>query len=193
MEKPILFKPEPVNKIITGEKTETRRLVEPQPELMYDNVFTWKPKDLGNVVFKNKPHKDSLGKVKEWNEGDILWVRETFAYHIEGGIILKANNLDVDNDEVREQTDNGKGWKPSIHMKRDDSRIDLLVEEVKMEKLDEITEEGAKAEGVEKEKEEGTYREAFFKKWDEIHGEESKEKNPFVWVIKFRIYKNEDE
>lgn len=156
IEKPILFSTPMVKAIIEGRKSQTRRIVKDQKWLQW-----------------NCPYG---------NSGDRLWVRETWALHPEKEEILyKATNTYA----ARKVT-----WKPSIHMLKVSARIWLEVEEVRVERLQEITDEGAVAEGA---MTLGLYpgynispRGHFNGLWTSIHGPESWEQNPFVWVVKFK-------
>lgn len=88
--------------------------------------------------------------------------------------------------------------KPSIHMSRNRSRITLEIAGVRVERLQEISEDDAKAEGVEKHTDGLSYkdyiqtfvcrcnaRSSFFSLWTKINGRESWDANPWVWVVEF--------
>lgn len=132
--------------------------------------------------------------------GDVLWVRETWAH-----TTLYGNPITVYNAEDN-RTDYGGPWKPSIHMKRADARIFLRVENVRVERVQEITEEDARAEGV-IEAYDGVFddvdycarakamgavigdaRPTFALVWDSLAPAGSKwADNPWVWVIRFKL------
>lgn len=91
--------------------------------------------------------------------------------------------------------DDGHGerscWKPSIHMPREACRILLEITAVRVERLNDISQEDARAEGVAPSQHiitppEALYRVGFLKLWQSIYGEESWRANPWVWVIEFR-------
>jgi hypothetical protein len=116
-------------------------------------------------------------------EGHRLWVRETFAapwgfdYKFpsgESGIFYRADN-------PAKFPDDGS-WKPSIFMPRKASRITLEITSVRVERLNDISDEDAKAEGC-------PDRTGFMELWESINGFESWEKNPFVWAITFKRIK----
>lgn len=133
-DRPILFTPDNVRKILDGGKTQTRRVIKPQP-VPYDECghpfagFPWMP--VGGV------HQDRwpcpFGQV-----GDHLWVRETWQHNPFGGIVYKAGSGIVNCD--------GRGWKPSIHMPRWASRLTLEITAVKIEQVQDISEDDAMAE-----------------------------------------------
>jgi hypothetical protein len=179
-EKPILFSGEMVRALLDGRKTMTRRIVK------------------GNVIENGHGHCQILRPNGHYQElvcpygqpGDRLWVRER---------ISKPLPLDVESkcftgyyfagDEERKIK-----WIPSIHMPRWASRITLEVTSVRVERLQEITEADAKAEGVTKPSDHplcvGDCRTAYsrFKElWDRINAERAVwESNPWVWVVTFK-------
>lgn len=160
-EHPILFSAPMVRALLAATKTQTRRLIK-QPATV------------------NHPL---------WSKGDHLWVRETFCYsdgHAtpEGTVCYRAN---LPADEVT-----GFEWKPSIFMRRVDSRITLEVtEEPIPQRLQDISEEDARAEGVTPDADCLTnrcarpYRDRYFDLWNDINGKGSWEANPWVWVVSF--------
>ena len=90
----------------------------------------------------------------------------------------------------------GDRWRPSIHMPRWVSRINLEVVSVRVERLQDISEEDAKAEGVScttcanvVDVKDGfpSYRSAFGILWESINGVGSWDKNPWLWVVEFRM------
>ncbi|MFW2973891.1 hypothetical protein ACN6UB_25950 [Serratia marcescens] len=145
--------------------------------------------------------------------GDRLWVRETFAdVNTDGGpaFTYRADHglkfcLDdespVDYDRYPGKNfamwcsdlwngEDGHSWSPSIHMPRWASRITLEITAVRVERLNDISEEDASAEGVAPSQHiitppEALYRVGFLKLWQSIYGEESWHANPWVWVIEF--------
>jgi hypothetical protein len=188
--KPILFSTPMIQAILEGRKTQTRRIVKPQPKQELD-FFGWElhPKKL-QVAFGTGNKVDSFHKFPFGQVGDVLWVRETFGTGKESGkTYYKANagdfNMLVDK------------WKPSIFMPKDAARIWLRITNIKIERLQDITEEDAREEGVFKTNavNEWYYMEnvyntdspliAFKRLWQSINGDESWKSNPFVWVIEF--------
>lgn len=131
----------------------------------------------------------NLYKCPYGKSGDILWVRETWQYvdipdDYTGYVYKASGGLDweMSNDEWI--------WRPSIFMPRAACRIFLQITDVRVERLQDISEADAIAEGVEKL---GLYpgydissRGKFNGLWTNINGAESWEKNPWVWVISFK-------
>jgi len=159
-EKPILFSGEMVRAILDGRKSETRRVIrhrENRWEIMEDDDGSLWPYWPCYVYAEPEPIRMEC---PYGEAGDTLWVRETWAvaYEYEPGSL---NVLRASNDEYAENCkrvlyratdtipdDVALKWRPSIHMPRWASRISLLMKEVRVERLHEITEEGAKAEGI---------------------------------------------
>ena len=194
----MLFSTPMVWAILDGTKTQTRRLIKPQPlentsGYLYKGTF-W---GFGEIIPKK------MIQYAPYKPGDILWVRETWSdfYFEESGYIYEADEDRV-SDEFR--------WKSSTHMPRKAARIFLEVKSVRVERLQDITEEDARAEGIKSyllHKEHGgewrerngslfwssdynthsTRKEAFSELWDSLNAKRgySWESNPWVWVIEF--------
>lgn len=210
-EHPIIFSIEMVQAILRGEKTQTRRIITPQPKLEDDQSFS-KPEgfvdDLGYLTINQKREFYSsitknnflivsqYRKKSKYNIGDQLWVRESFGKDFFGKIYYKADDLYV-------PVGSKAKWKPSIHMPRSVSRIQLEIVNIEVERLQDITEEDAKAEGVKQIEEdgkvyhdymifkEGPYRLAFAMLWDELNFKRGFgwKENHFVWIIEFKRIK----
>lgn len=172
--KPILFSTPMVQAILEGRKTQTRRVIKPQPE-EWKQLFST---DDTKFPIRKKAQGFELIKSK-YNKGDILWVRETFAEitngHNETFIEYKANG----------NTGDWK-WKPSIYMPKKAARIFLEVTNVRAERLQDITGEDSVNEGVPN----GPYAinpvTNFKKLWDSINSKRHPwESNPWVWVYDF--------
>jgi hypothetical protein len=192
-ERPILFSGQMVRDILDGRKTQTRRLIKPQPSWVAEP----------SVPFKT-PDADPKGIIKcpYGIPKDKLWVRETWGCCDEEGFVpysipKKQGTLcvfyDADN-----STDGS--WFPSIHMPRWASRILLEVSDVRVERLQDITPYGAIQEGF------GPYansftidcdtlnpRDVFLEYWDSINAKRGFgwDDNPWVWVIEFRRVEDE--
>ena len=185
MIKPMLFSTEMVQAILKDRKTVTRRAVKPQPKAalypMPDSMC-W-PGCFANCE-EERVYRPPL------QTGDILWVRETWAKSMAGTFMYRADDKAI----MVER------WHPSIHMPREAARIFLRVTDVRSERLNDITDAQAKAEGVsmplpaQKDPEYaeyiGGYYGAFADLWDSTikpkdiptYGWDA---NPWVWVIEF--------
>lgn len=156
-EHPILFFTPMVLAILEGRKTQTRRVLNPQPYrdvVSIRNDFAPSGVSLGANYWCSwtengdiSSHVNFQWKCPYGQVGDRLWVRETFADGFINGIgstiIYKADNPDFDKDFLKD----GK-WKPSIFMTRSTSRITLEITDIRVEQLQDISEEDAIAEGI---------------------------------------------
>ncbi|KKM73704.1 hypothetical protein LCGC14_1407670, partial [marine sediment metagenome] len=147
--KPILFSGEMVKAMLEGRKTQTRRIVKPQPERVndaFDGTWDWKGHlyddlTLAMILKDNCPY----GQV-----GDRLWVRETFSsdiYHSSGSTLYRADGRDCYT-EYGTDREHKIRWKPSIHMPRWASRITLEITGVKVERIQDISLLDCEEEGV---------------------------------------------
>ncbi len=128
--------------------------------------------------------------------GDTLWVRETW-WHNES--IPGANGVAYRADGEMPRHMEGSRWRPSIFMPRWASRITLEITGIKVERVADISEDDAKAEGISTSvvdpcprgepfnaKNYGTARDAFADLWRIINGDASWESNPWCWCISFK-------
>ena len=192
--KPILFSTLMVQAILENRKTQTRRVCKHQH---------WSHSELIDVNQNNIYQKvDKSVSCPHGQVGDVLWVRETFrpkghsfpiGEHFEYKATAQADGNPTD-----------EPWKPSIFMPKDAARIWLKITDVRVERLQDISEEDAISEGVDN----WTYKNAatpqnwldytdpfapplftaydsFCSLWYSINGEESWNANPWVWVIEF--------
>lgn len=198
--RPILFSGAMVRAILAGTKTQTRRNLKISrlgclnetlpPEACGKNAW-----NVASRCFRYLP----------FYEGLKLWVRETWAETEQSGV------HPIDSQYVYRATDpdwgtlEGWKWKPSIFMPRAACRITLEITRIWVERLNEISEEDAEAEGITfykdpisprshlrgyswgaKERRSATSRLAYETLWESINGPDSWAKNPFVWVIEFK-------
>ena len=175
--KPIIFSTEMVRAILDGRKTQTRRVIKPQPESMKDGKLPKCP----------------------YQPGDILWVRETW-YYEEHMHELTAGDPDLPSGRYKHRyickaSDpdypvGNKGWRPSIHMPREAARLFLLVKAVRVERLQEITEEDVLAEGcglASWTQDDWPKTAGFAQLWDSLNAKRGYgwKNNDWVWVIEF--------
>ena len=157
-ELPILFNTEMVRAILDGRKTCTRRIVKPQPDEKHTYPLGFvtdstEKKEVGSFGFAANEYGGSIQYVNppyRYAPGDILYVRETWcalpvneAGHMRGHCVYyyRADG------ELRPEGWRGK-WHPSIHMPKEAARIWLKVTDVRVERLQEITEKQACMEGT---------------------------------------------
>lgn len=193
-EKPIIFSTEMVQAILDGRKTETRRVINPQPEEKMKEDWPDFDGEIYQLDLKTPDGQKLFGfctapKMKEGelfgsmksrygNPGDLLYVRETFG-RVKEEIIFKTSVRAQDVDR----------WKPSIHMKKIHSRIWLRVKEVSVERVQDINYEGIVREGISFQKHAVFAAVEFENLWNSIN--ESRgygwKNNPWVWCISFEV------
>lgn len=203
-ERPIIFSGPMVRAILEGRKTQFRRIVKPQPP---DHSWSVLPGyklhahvDVTDGKIGLRFHhsverqdaKDSLHQDENWivcplgNPGGRLWVKETHwverAGTIDGSgrlIFYKATDPDFP-----------YGWKPSIHMPRWASRITLEIADVRVERLNDISERDCLLEGFDYQGRHKNPWYEFMDHWKPLHGPGSWAANPWVWVYTFKMVDN---
>jgi uncharacterized protein YhfF len=225
--KPVIFSAPMVRALLDGRKTQTRRIVRPQPKVIHalhgDASLTTER------IFRSG---DQRIHCPFGQAGDFLWVRETWAhYHtinhvrridarafdeVSDGLAgYRADGHDTIEDfrrHVRLMSEcdleaveiNGNRWRPSIHMPRWASRITLKIYDVRVERLNAISEADARAEGAafhdgrgighsgwrhdnQDGYVHGDARSSFARLWNGLHGPDSWTANPYVWAISFDV------
>jgi hypothetical protein len=195
-EKPILFSGPMVRAILDGRKTQTRRVVKPSWIAAADAAGeSWGPEGDQNYW---------AGVCPYGQPGDKLWCKETFRFdgidHRVGMAERRNSDLSFRADMEADRSVNDCPWRPSIFMPRWASRITLEITSVRVERLQEISEADAKAEGIHKPAGSQFWyadpREnvlpsmspvgGYWNLWNSINGPGSWDANPWVWVIEFR-------
>ncbi|MDF0750337.1 hypothetical protein NLU14_08845 [Marinobacter sp. 71-i] len=218
-EKPILFNDEMVRAILEGRKTQTRRALDVPAGWSLESAHG-EPCVLGKITSPH-PKRDRFGAFirkeihpgsgkfqhdivacRHGGPGDRLWVREAwrqFSATDECGCSeAPCGCLSTGTVLYRATDDDGESkWRPSIHMPRWASRITLGITSVRVERLQDISADDARAEGCSKPElppevrgVAGDFvadeRTTFAILWNRINGPGSWAANPFVWVIEFR-------
>jgi hypothetical protein len=226
-DRPILFSAEMVRAILDGKKTQTRRAmkVQPWPEATVE-VGPYHPHRIdrngesqpGPAVFGAIwDHQDIVNggdaglRCPYGAPGDTLWVRETWCKGADDGrqvplrmaTLYRADGEHVtlsDGDGFTQTNRDGSEklpWRPSIHMPRWASRITLRITDIRVERLHDITEDDARAEGCPYPTEwagrfvdrDETAKTWFKSLWNKINGPGAWEANPWVWVVAFERVK----
>jgi hypothetical protein len=242
-ERPILFSDDMVRAILAGTKTQTRRLVKPQPQPRGSYVTnTPGAGDPGSITWCEVDDMERLGHRDPralWHQqtcpygapGDRLWAREAHAFvgcgpEHTGALEWGMHNIyggDHEGDpgserfrvhyrasgDEKPEAGDRPGWRPSIFMPRWASRITLEVTDVRVQRLQDISEEDARAEGITEvafypdegfplsygfmvgaddghAKLDVSPIETYRKLWERINGAGSWEQNPWVWCISFK-------
>ncbi|EOT15959.1 hypothetical protein L346_02711 [Pseudomonas aeruginosa MSH-10] len=224
-ERPILFTGPMVRALLEGRKTATRRIAKPVKHPDLGNIYA-----PGALVLEREPQHVIDRACPYGQPGDRLWVRETWtdvnlcgapalAYRAdedirdlmeESGFLDDRGAFNYDDPRVKPypfacwyaDLDQAR-WRPSIHMPRWAFRILLEITAVRVERLQDISDDQAEAEGVERPENitnvdawDGAERELFnamnqprarFRRlWSDINGSESWDSNPWVWCIEFK-------
>lgn len=205
-ERGMIFNAEMVRAILDGRKTQTRRIMKVQPgtpefglrriiessKANENGMYFWSQDDACGIKARSKPFLFPYGEV-----GDRIWVRETFRVHSRATDVATLVYRASVRNSWTEQTHRvpvavcnkpatPEKWTPSIHMPRWASRITLEITDVRVERLNSITESDAEAEGVTDTGFGDLLVDGFRYLWKSIYGEESWAANPWVWVIEFK-------
>lgn len=240
-ERPILFNASMVRAIMTGTKTQTRRIAKPIRHPDFGNVYT-----PGALILEHEPQHVIERACPYGQPGDRLWIREAWrigAWNEEDQQIAvdyidgpdkswrqvpltpegqelfdrlwmqssdecRSNGVrpDIDGNYRWAPGESPLRWRPSIHMPLWASRITLEITGVRVERLQDISESDAVAEGVFRKVGATSYgdavetvtggqliyadpsqaREEFRRLWEHINGPESWAANPWVWVLDFK-------
>ncbi|WP_265453745.1 ASCH domain-containing protein [Citrobacter portucalensis] len=200
-ERGMIFNSEMVRAILDGRKTQTRRIIKLSHERgMLNPVIKGRNGEITSVSCRLAPLLCPYGQ-----PGDRIWVRETFngfwldddvIQEIKDGVSLASELCDYKAD-YSDGSKPAEGWTPSIHMPRWASRILLEITDVRVERLNAISQADAIAEGappshpsidcVSQEYGFPDFSRSWFgQTWQHIYGEESWQANSWVWVIEFK-------
>ncbi|EJE9920122.1 hypothetical protein M5921_002602 [Salmonella enterica] len=198
----MIFNGEMVRAILEGRKTQTRRVLG-----TYQDAVKFCPEwDVnGKQIFIVLGEKDHTGMnpvitaipCPFGQPGDRIWVRETFRVHSRATDVATLVYRASVRNSWTEQTHRvpvavcnkpatPEKWTPSIHMPRWASRITLEITDVRVERLNSITESDAEAEGVTDTGFGDLLVDGFRYLWKSIYGDDSWQANPWVWVIEFK-------
>ena len=178
--KPILFNTEMVRAILDGRKSCTRRIVKHDVEAILNSPYHKKHPEVED--------KQIISKLcfPPYQPGDILYVRETWKKAPNGYYYYE----DWQRNDIADVTK----WKPSIHMPKEAARIWLKVTDVRVERLQEITIDGIRNEGISSMAVHAGDMEIALKEWKNLWNSTIKKSdldrygwdaNPYVWVISF--------
>jgi hypothetical protein len=211
-ERPILFSAPMVRALLAGTKTQTRRVVKPVKHPDLGNLY-----DAGALVLEREPQHVIDRACPYGQPGDRLWVREAFRFAasldrlspndvgekaLDAGYNTPWAPMQFEADGSRAGawhgfdtpptvTTPGK-LRPGIHMPRWACRLVLEVTGVRLERLNEISDDDIASEGIQEwidggVDHDGYPRDAFRSLWESINGAGSWQANPWVWVVEFRV------
>lgn len=231
IERPILYSAPMVRAILDDRKTQTRRVIKFPENVSVETVNHWSkapvagyglkgefvPLNINGGISTKAFYEHSI-KCPYGQPGDRQWVRENTEkdddtsdivtlsrYCADGKPVLYSGSEDAAYDGTVAHWDYSRDVRPSIHMPRWASRIDTLIKDIRIERLQDISEQDALAEGLfkfphkndfayaydENDKHgHGSARGAFHALWDSINAKTHPwESNPWVWVIDFKRIK----
>lgn len=172
-ERPIIFSDEMVRATLDGRKTQTRRIVKHKPD-------------------KDCPYAENnvMAACPYGKPGDRLWVKETWKPDPSWGLTERTKPTEIEEGtHILYRATIGEHpkahwqkWRSCLFMRRWMSRITLEIEAVRVERLQEITDEDAIAEGMPIDDAVHDYSVL----WNSINGQGSWDANPFVWVVQFK-------
>ena len=207
-ERPIIFSADMVKANSVGHKSQSRRVIKPQPWMEMDR----------EIINQGGPGEEQYGPeyIPVWPQGhkrsgeivarhhcpygqpgSVLWGRETFMWDEYDNVYYRADYPEV---ELKKPECEWR-WKPSIHMPRQASRITLEVVDVRVERLQDISWQDCTAEGInrpgwmyrlESEPKQQEYIiKQFNDSWDSINAKRGYgwDTNCWVWVIEFKVMK----
>jgi hypothetical protein len=207
-EHPILFSSEMVNAVLAERKTQTRRVIKPLLRYHPNLGHFWKKDKSLSWMSKTEVAKNLVTRCPYGQPGDRLWVKETWKAEelvLNGldGIRYRADDCfrPIENNQAAAELwvvakREGQPWRPSIYMPRWASRITLEIISVRVEKVQEISEKDAEAEGIhllglpeiERYNHPRKHIAAFREIWNLINAKRGYgwDVNPWVWVIDFK-------
>jgi hypothetical protein len=209
-EHPIIFSGPMIRAILEGRKTQTRRIVKFSSKSISPNgpyvESDGNPESLLTAVHELQKLSTKLA-CPYGTIGDRLWVRESFArvepypqigerYEMPMGAPVSEVHREYWRKRIAFKADTDESfnqkWKPSIHMPRWASRITLEITDIRIERIQEVSDSDAFSEGIqatvnEGQLDDGTAKGAFKALWNSINVKRASwESNPYVWALTFR-------
>lgn len=198
-DRPIIFGAPMVAALLAGRKTQTRRVIKPQPAQNIAGLWVW-PLDWATGIPRYgigvQTDEDGLRQTFNFDPsrrlgyapGDRLWVRETW----------RSASMRPDDVIYRADGESLMPWRSPIHMPRWASRLTLIVTDVRVQRLQEISEDDARAEGARPAFTRTTVPDwpvvssprftwGFEELWESIHGPGAWDANPWVAAVSFAV------
>lgn len=214
-ERPVIFTGDSVRSILAGRKTQTRRICRVQPLEaggLWQCLYPWGEGGHGIYESESEMRQEydrlMLARCPYGKPGDRLWVRETWATDFEKNVLYRTTDPSpspMGAYGAKRMVDGAKSiWRSPIHMPRWASRITLEITGVRVERLQEISEADAIAEGLiqwssprmsniyygvtQADVWESNPRKTYARLWDSINSKRASwESNPLVWVAGFKM------
>ena len=181
-----IFNTQEVQAIIAGNKTMFREVIKPYPILSDDKSY-W---EFNGVIWagENSSYAKKFGDnarpvmpdLCPYQVGQKIFCKETFAeIEFGGGMGYNSGKQMI----YKVDDDYDVKWKPAQHMKQEHSRLTLEITDIKVERLQDISNVDCRSQGED--------QWSFICNWNSTHKkpEEKFEANPFVWVVNFKINK----
>ena len=212
-EHPILMTGWSVTRILQGKKTQTRRAIKPQPDwddevgrAQISGPLAFPIGGLGQQcgcpIFIDG-RKDGVSGIRQpfGTVGQHLWVREAMQL-TDGGLVYDSDKAPISRSRIPDDMPTiCRPHVTAMFMPRWASRITLEITEVRVERLQDITEKDAKAEGCSNDTDwdwkptyndpdsggHPTYRRDYQEVWESINGKGSWSANPWIWAISFQV------
>lgn len=214
-DRPIIFSAPMVRALLEGRKTQTRRELKPLPEVERADYVMWPVYDHVRGRFQRCGSSPLPDRAALYAPGDRLWVREghVFGYELDDNqrpigerkVWYRATDSRLTwYDDDAEATLDNPPWRSPIHMPRWASRLTLIVTQVRVQRLQQISEEDARAEGIEGSPINDLHwkdyqrldqwivadpRRSFASLWNSLHGPAAWDANPWVAAITFTVEK----
>lgn len=196
-ERPILLKAQEITAILEGRKTQLRRVLTPQPEMVVDagkhSTYSYRGGLYALDMYKDNSkilEKFPLGQI-----GEHLWVHETPTLGYDVTCLVSESDDEktvsftykLNGMELHRNCPVEAAWKLPIHTPLPESRIFLEITKVRIERLNDISEADCVKEGIGSAFLRDCKKPKFIEQWGQIHGPDTWSKNPWVWVIDFRV------
>lgn len=207
-ETPIIMSGNHPKLVLDGTKTMTRRVIKPQPKPYLGYMMNYEGTGAIQCGADYPDTDEDFVKCPYGQVGDRLWVRETFTWVYiaekdpwkdraiaDGTFRRMPNGEPVKMCYKADGYEIGARWYPSIHMPRWASRITLEITEVRVERVQEISDTDARNEGITPDFivwGDCCYTDGFIRLWNSLNAKRGYgwEVNPWVWVISFKVLKD---
>jgi hypothetical protein len=197
-DKPMIFSAPMVRALLDGRKTQTRRVLKPQPFMRegFDSVFVGAP--FGPLAYAGMlPSGNGCVCSPPYAPGDRLWVREAWGLGLSDHGDCPRYKATMDymcGDKIKSPHEGPFKWRSPIHMPRRFSRLTLTVTDVRVQRLQDISVVDVFAEGVVPAdlphgERIGTERGFFADLWNSIHGPAAWDANPWCCAVSFSVHR----